>query len=320
MRLFPYCHFERTREIFFVRGKTKDVRIAASGKHRPPSDWGSRRFLQAALRRKKETGNEKDPSAALGMTKRGNVSSHFFLFRGSQPPLLRGTSFRRKEEETRMPLLPYCHFRGKRYENAASPLLSFRANARNLFRLRSRRSGRKAENGKHRASCDWGSRCFMQTALRRKKETGNEKDPSAALGMTKRGNAFPYFFLFRGSRPPPLRGTSFQGKEGEAYPSTKAFRREKGSDTRIPLSPYCHFERKREIFFVCGQEEAREQRKTGNTVLPATGTHGASFGQLYEGKRKTGNEKDPSAALGMTKRGNVSSHFFLFYFHRKEHS
>ena len=27
-----------------------------------------------------------------------------------------------------------------------------------------------------------------------------------------------------------------------------------GCDTRIPLSPYCHFERKREIFFVCGQE------------------------------------------------------------------
>ena len=26
-------------------------------------------------------GNEKDPLAALGMTKRGNVSSHFFSFR-----------------------------------------------------------------------------------------------------------------------------------------------------------------------------------------------------------------------------------------------
>ena len=47
---------------------------------------------------------------------------------------------------------------------------------------------REAENGKHRASCDWGVRCFMQTALRRKTETGNEKDPSAALGMTKRGS------------------------------------------------------------------------------------------------------------------------------------
>ena len=134
---------------------------------------------------------------------------------GSQPPPLRSTSFQGKEGEPRMPLSPYCHFRGKRYENAASPLLSFRANARNLFRLRSRRSGRKAENGKHRASCDWGSRRFIQAALRRKTETGNEKDPSAALGMTKRGNVSSHFFLFRSSQPPPLRGTSFQGKEGE---------------------------------------------------------------------------------------------------------
>ena len=30
----------------------------------------------------------------------------------------------------------------------------------------------------------------------------------------------------------------------------KALPREKGSDARIPLSPYRHFERKREIFFV----------------------------------------------------------------------
>ena len=37
--------------------------------------------MQTALRRKTETRNEKDPSAALGMTKRGNVSSHFFSFR-----------------------------------------------------------------------------------------------------------------------------------------------------------------------------------------------------------------------------------------------
>ena len=191
------------------------------------------------------------------------------------------------------------------YSKAAFPASSFRANARNLFRWRSGRSERTAENGKHRTLCDWGSRCFMQTALRRKTETGNEKDPSAALGMTKRGNASAHFFLFCGSQPPLLRSTSFQRKEG---------------DIRMRLFPYCHFERTREIFFVRGQEEAREQRNTGNTVLHPIGAHGASFGQLYEGKRKTGNEKDPSAALGMTKRGNASTHFFLFYFHRKEHS
>ena len=76
----------------------------------------------------------------------------------------------------------------------------------------------------------------MQTALRKKTETGNEKDPSAALGMTKRGKATSHIFSFRyGSQPPPLRGPCFQRKEG---------------DTRMPFSPYRHFERKREIFFV----------------------------------------------------------------------
>ena len=52
-------HFERMREIFFVRGQAKDVRGAASGKHRTPSKSGSRCFMQTALRRKKEYGKRK---------------------------------------------------------------------------------------------------------------------------------------------------------------------------------------------------------------------------------------------------------------------
>ena len=88
MPLSPYCHFERKREIFFVRGQAKDVRIAASGKHRASSESEGRCFMQTALRKKTETGNEKDPSAALGMTKRGNASSHSFsTCWGSQPRL-----------------------------------------------------------------------------------------------------------------------------------------------------------------------------------------------------------------------------------------
>ena len=74
----PYCHFERKREIFFVCGQAKDVRIAASGKHRASSESEGRCFMQTALRKKTETGNEKDPSAALGMTKRGNAAFHSF--------------------------------------------------------------------------------------------------------------------------------------------------------------------------------------------------------------------------------------------------
>ena len=88
MPLSSYCHFERKREIFFVRGQAKDVRIAASGKHRASRESEGRCFMQTALRKKTETGNEKDPSAALGMTKRGNASFHpFSTCCGSQPRL-----------------------------------------------------------------------------------------------------------------------------------------------------------------------------------------------------------------------------------------
>ena len=72
-------HFERKREIFFVRGQAKDVRIAASGKHRAPSESEGWCFMQTALRKKTEEGNEKDPSAALGMTKRGKAYLTFFF-------------------------------------------------------------------------------------------------------------------------------------------------------------------------------------------------------------------------------------------------
>ena len=76
-----------------------------------------------------------------------------------------------------------------------------------------------------------------------------------------------------GSQPPPLRGTSFHRKEGESCP-------------RI-ASPYRHFERKREIFFVCGQEEMREHRKTGSTVLHTLLAHGVSFAkETASGQRK----------------------------------
>ena len=85
---FSHRHFERMREIFFVCGQAKDVRIAASGKHRVSRESEGRCFMQTALRKKTETGNEKDPSAALGMTKRGNASFHSFsTCCGSQPRL-----------------------------------------------------------------------------------------------------------------------------------------------------------------------------------------------------------------------------------------
>ena len=70
----------------------------------------------------------------------------------------------------------------------------------------------------------------MQTALRKKTETGNEKDPSAALGMTKRGNAsFHSFSTCCGSQPRlAALGSPFQGKGSRGHsllPMEKATKR-----------------------------------------------------------------------------------------------
>jgi hypothetical protein len=75
-------HFERKREIFFVRGKTKAVRGTASGKHPAPCAPKKRCFMQTAPRRKKNTANEKDPSAALGMT----IREYHPLKKAAKPP------------------------------------------------------------------------------------------------------------------------------------------------------------------------------------------------------------------------------------------
>ena len=80
----------------------------------------------------------------------------------------------------------------------------------------------------------------------------------------------------------------------------------------MPPFLHRHFERKREIFFVRGQ--AKVVREAGNgkhRMLHVTGDHGASCRWIYEGKQQTASEKDPSAALGMTKRGNASRPFLF---------
>ena len=69
-------HFERKREIFFVRGKAKDVRGTTSGKHRTPCAPEERCFMQTDSRMKQKMANEKDPSAPLGMTIREHHFSH----------------------------------------------------------------------------------------------------------------------------------------------------------------------------------------------------------------------------------------------------
>ena len=68
-------------------------------------------------------------------------------------------------------------------------------------------------------------RCFMQTVPHRKRNTANEKDPSAALGMTIREYRLPARLSSRcESQPPPLRATSFHGKEGECRLTDSPYR------------------------------------------------------------------------------------------------
>ena len=201
---FLHRHFERKREIFFVRGQAKVVREAGNGKHRMlhvTGDHGaSCRWIYEG---KQQTANEKDPSAALGMTKRGNASRPF-LFNPEQKPISAPSGHLLPEEGGKSGENYLLPSRGRgmpegqgvgrrkmrakptslaapppsfgRRENAAFPASSFRAEARNLFRSR---SGKSCEGSGERetpyASCDWGSRCFMQMDLRRKTANGKRK-------------------------------------------------------------------------------------------------------------------------------------------------
>ena len=117
-------HFERKREIFFVRGKAKDVRGTASGKHPAPCAPEERCFMQTDSRMKQKMANEKDPSAPLGITIRETA---FLIFpfippsaranlRPFRPPPSIG---RRENAASETP-----HAEGFRHENTAPPVIS----------------------------------------------------------------------------------------------------------------------------------------------------------------------------------------------------
>ena len=101
-----------------------------------------------------------------------------------------------------------------------------------------------------------------------------------------------------GSQPPPLRGTSFQRKEGECRPSPPSPYGESG-DRRVPLfPPYRHFERMREIFFVRGQAKVGGQREAGSTVFLTTCNHSVSRKLIHVGNRKRQTKKIPRLRSG----------------------
>ncbi len=155
---------------------------------------------------------------------------------------------RRENAASRAP-----HEDGFRYENAASPHSSFRAKARNLFRSR---QGKGCErSGKRETPCSLRpqKRYFMQTVPRRKENTANEKDPSAALGMTIREYSFPQrrceITIISFSRSICLGGlAAIIGVTGKPYPSYLSYHSHpirpfghlplegKACDTKIPSS------------------------------------------------------------------------------------
>ena len=99
------------------------------------------------------------------------------------------------------------------------PIPSFRAKARNLFRLRSRRNGRASENGKRRTPYALRSRRFIWAG---KSERLTKKRPRLCLGERHEKMLLTNSFLFRCVSQPP--------------PRTKAFPAWEGNDARIPLS------------------------------------------------------------------------------------
>ena len=103
---------------------------------------------------------------------------------------------------------------------------------------------------------------------------------------------------------PPWKPTSAPSghllpKEGGRMPPTAAFpiwgewRWES-----TPFSPYRHFERMREIFFVRGQAKVGGQREAGNTVLLKTCNHGVSRKLIHAGNRKRQTKKIPRLRSG----------------------
>ncbi|HAD77153.1 MAG TPA: hypothetical protein DCG08_03995 [Dialister sp.] len=83
-RIPPYRHFERKREIFFVRGQAKDARKRITGNAVLHMNWNygvSDRQINTG----KKPVAEKDPSAPLGMTIRENGLSHISLHTAAEP-------------------------------------------------------------------------------------------------------------------------------------------------------------------------------------------------------------------------------------------
>ena len=143
-------HFERKREIFFVRGKAKDVRGTASGKHRTPCAPEERCFMQTDSRMKQKMANEKDPSAPLGMTIR-ETAFLIFPFIPRREPTSAPSGHLLPSEGGRMP--PQRLLMQKAFDTRI-PLPRHFERKREIFFVRGKaKDVRGTASGKHRTPC-----------------------------------------------------------------------------------------------------------------------------------------------------------------------
>ena len=167
-RALALCHFERKREIFFVRGQAKEVRKADNGKPRtcllvrsgsqpPPLRDTSFRGKEGDTRMPvspcchfvcSERAFVRGQAKEVRKADNGKPRTCLLVRSGIQPPPLRGTSFRGKEGDTRMPVSPCCHFVRSERAFVRGPSVD----------------ARSAPNGKsfwHRKRSPWGDSFFI---------------------------------------------------------------------------------------------------------------------------------------------------------------
>ena len=133
--------------------------------------------------------------------------------------------------------------------------------ARNPFRLRQTVHMRVNGNGKPVFHALWDTVFHADGSAELVRKRREQRSLGCARDDDTRKCALPIPFLFRCvSQPPPLRGTSFHRKEGEPH----AWGRKQCKNTALP---YRHFERKREIFFVCCKTMHMRRTKNGKPVL-----------------------------------------------------
>ena len=145
------------------------------------------------------------------------------------------------------------HEDGLRYENTASPHSSFRAKARNLFRSW---EGKGCEDsGKRETPCSLRPEktVFHADRSTQKKEHGKRKRSLGSARDDDTNQCSPRTTFQSSAMPTSAPSGHLLPWEGGRMPPHRLLMK-MACDTRIPLPRIRHFERKREIFFVRGQE------------------------------------------------------------------